>query len=163
MARRDYVDLRRISSIRVATTCRPAGFCEPIGTSSQARRLHHDRRMPIHYAFDRLHRRLVTHADGVLTFHEISAHLNTEQRNRDLDLPELIDARGATTNVTPDQVRQLVDRAVGMLRVVDLGATAIVTTTAAPAGMARMYSLLAGRAGIAADVFPDVHVAAMAR
>jgi len=115
--------------------------------------------MPIRYSLDRLHGRLVTRADGVLTFHEISAHLNTEQRNRDLDLPELIHARGATTNVTPDQVRQLVDRAVGMLRVVDLGATAIVTTDAALYGVARMYALLAGRVGIAAAVFRDVDAA----
>jgi hypothetical protein len=57
---------------------------------------------------------------AVLTFHVINAHLNTEQRNRDLDLLELIDARGATTNVTPDQVRQLVDWAVSVLRVADL-------------------------------------------
>ena len=115
--------------------------------------------MPIRYAYDRVHGRLITHADGVLTFHEINAHLNIEQRNRDLDWPELIDARGATTNVTPDQVRQLVDRAVGMLRVVDVGATAIVTTNAALYGIARMYSQLAGRAGIAADVFRDVDAA----
>ena len=42
-------------------------------------------------------RRLVTRADGVVTFAEINAHLDIEQRNRDLDRPELIDARGATT------------------------------------------------------------------
>ena len=115
--------------------------------------------MPIRYTFDRLHRRLVTHADGVLTFREINAHLDTEQRNRDLDVPELIDARSATTDVTTDQVQRLVDRAVGMLRVVDLGATAIVTTNAALYGMAQMYSQLAGRAGIPADVFRDLDAA----
>jgi len=37
--------------------------------------------------------------------------------------PELFDARGATTNLTIEQVRQLVRRAADMLRMVDLGAT----------------------------------------
>ena len=59
----------------------------------------------------------------------INAHLDYEQRNRDLDRPELIDARGRTTTVTADQVRHLVTRASGMLRAVDLGPTAIGPTT----------------------------------
>ncbi len=53
--------------------------------------------MPIRYSTDPVNRRLVTRADGVVTFAEINAHLDIEQRNRDLDRPELIDARGATT------------------------------------------------------------------
>ena len=125
----------------------------------RARCLHHDPNVPIRYSFDQERRRLVTHADGVLTFHEINAHLDVEQRKRDLELPELFDASGATTDLTADQVRRLVDRATGMLRVVELGATAIVTTNAALYGIARMYSQLAGRAGIAADVFRDVDAA----
>jgi hypothetical protein len=79
--------------------------------------------MPIRYETDRLHRRLVTRADGLLTFRDINAHLDVEERNRDLHLPELFDARGATTNLTIEQVRQLVRRAADMLCVVDLGAT----------------------------------------
>jgi hypothetical protein len=47
--------------------------------------------MPIRYATDLVHRRLLTHADGVVTFQEINAHLDTEERNRNLDLPELVD------------------------------------------------------------------------
>ena len=80
--------------------------------------------MPIRYSIDGINRRLLTHADGLVTFHDINAHLDHEQRNRDLDRPELIDAREATTNLTADQVRQLVKRAADMLRVVDLGPTA---------------------------------------
>ena len=115
--------------------------------------------MPIRYSLDRVHQRLVTHADGVLTFHDINAHLDVEQRKRDLELPELFDARGATTDLTADQVRRLVDRATEMLRVVELGATAIVTTNAALYGMARMYSLLASRVGVPAEVFGEVSAA----
>jgi len=112
--------------------------------------------MPIRYHVDRLHRRLLTHADGVVTFHDISAHLDLEQRDHNLDRPELIDARGATTNLTREQIRLLVQRATNMLRVVDLGPTAIVTNDDVVFGIARMYTLLADSAGVAAEVFRDL-------
>jgi hypothetical protein len=115
--------------------------------------------MPIRYSVDRVNRWLLTHADGVVTFHDINAHLDYEQRNRDLDRPELIDARGATTTVTATQVRELVKRAADMLRMVDLGPTAIVTDNDVVYGMARMYSVLAEGAGAAAEVFRDMQEA----
>jgi len=101
----------------------------------------------------------MTHADGFVTFHEINDHLDLEERNRDLDLPELFDARGATTDLTTNQVRHLVRRAANMLHVVDLGATAIVTTNDMLYGMARMYSVLAEGVGASAEVFTDVESA----
>jgi hypothetical protein len=76
--------------------------------------------MPIRHSIDRVNKRLLTLADGVVTSHEINAHLDYELRNRDLDRQELIDARGATTTVTADQVRQFVTRAADLLRVVNL-------------------------------------------
>jgi hypothetical protein len=48
--------------------------------------------MPIRHSIDRVNKRLLTRADGVVTSHEINAHLDYEQRNRDLDRPELIEA-----------------------------------------------------------------------
>jgi hypothetical protein len=115
--------------------------------------------MPIRYSTDPVNRRLVTRADGVVTFAEIDAHLDIEQRNRDLDRPELIDARGATTDLTTQQVRQLVQPAANMLRLVELGATAIVTTDDVLYGMARMYSILAEGVGATSQVFRDVESA----
>ena len=112
--------------------------------------------MPVRYAIDRLRGRLLTHADGVVTFQEINDHLDSEQRAHDLHRPELIDARGATTNVTVDQVHQLVQRTVSLSRIVDLGPTAIVSDDPFTFGMARMYSLLAARDGVATEVFLDV-------
>ena len=73
--------------------------------------------MPIRYSINCVNKRLLTRADGVVTFHDINAHLNCDQRNRDLHRPELIDARGATTTVTADQVRQLVTLAADLLQV----------------------------------------------
>jgi len=101
----------------------------------------------------------VTRADGVLTFHDINAHLDVEQRKRDLHLPELFDARGATTTLTTEQLRYLVRRAADMLCVIDLGATAIVAMNDVLYGMARMYSVLAEGVGAPADVFSDVESA----
>jgi hypothetical protein len=115
--------------------------------------------MPIHYAMDPLHRRLLTRADGVVTFRDINAHLDVEQQNRDLEVPELVDARGATTDLTVEQVRHLVRRAAEMVSLFDLGPTAIVTTNDVVYGMARMYSVLAEGQGAVADVFYDIESA----
>jgi len=115
--------------------------------------------MSITYSVDPGSGHLLTRADGVVTFQDIDAHLDVEQRNRDLHRPELIDARDATTNVTALQVRLLIKRAASMLRVVDLGPTAIVTTNDVVYGMARMYSILAEGAGVHAEVFRDMRSA----
>ena len=115
--------------------------------------------MSITYSVDSGSGQLLTRADGVVTFQDIDAHLDLEQRNRDLHRAELIDARGATTNVTALQVRLLVQRAASMLRVVDVGPTAIVTTNDVVYGMARMYSILAENLGVNAEVFRDMQAA----
>ena len=115
--------------------------------------------MPIRYTIDVVHRRLLTHADGIVTFHDINAHLDVEQRSRDLGRPELIDARGATGDISAEDVRRLVRRAADMLRDVALGPTAIVTHDDALYGMARMYSVLAEGVGAAAEVFRDMESA----
>ena len=112
--------------------------------------------MPIHYSIDPADGRMTTRADGVVTFHDINAHLDVEQRNRDLHRSELIDARGATTDLTAEQVRRLVRRAADMLRITDLGPTAIVTTNDVVYGMARMYSILAEGVGANAEAFRDM-------
>ncbi len=58
--------------------------------------------MPIGYLIDGIHQRMVTHANGLVTFQDVSEHLDTEERDRALGLPELFDARGATTNLTAE-------------------------------------------------------------
>jgi hypothetical protein len=115
--------------------------------------------MPIRYLLDDTHHRLNTRASGLLTLHDIDAHLDVEQRNRDLGVPELIDARGATTDLTAVQVQYLVDRATAMLRTIALGATAIVTDDPVVFEMARAYAARAERSGVVAEVFYDIDVA----
>jgi hypothetical protein len=112
--------------------------------------------MPITYVIDRLHQRMLTHASGLITFQDVDDHLDQEERDRGLDLPELVDARGARTDLTSAQVRALVQRGIRLLRTIPLGPTAIVANDDTLFGMARMYSILAEHDGITVDVFRDV-------
>ena len=115
--------------------------------------------MPIQYVIDGIHQRVLTHADGLVTFQDLSEHLDAEERDRGLGLHELFDARGATTNVTADQVRMLVQRAADTVRRIPLGPTAIVATDDVAFGMARMYAILTEQAGARVEVFRDVESA----
>jgi hypothetical protein len=115
--------------------------------------------MPIRYVIDGNRKRLLTHAEGLVTFQELSQHLDAEERDRGLGLPELFDARGATTNLTTGQVRTLVQRAADTLRGTALGPTAIVATNDVAFGMARMYAILTEQAGARVEVFRDIESA----
>ena len=115
--------------------------------------------MSLHYFRDQDDNRLITTADGLVTFEEINAHLDVEERNGDLNRPELIDARNATTNLTAQQVRHLAHRAADMLSRVRLGPTAVVTNNDTVFGMARMYSVFAESAGAVVEVFRDIDAA----
>jgi hypothetical protein len=115
--------------------------------------------MPIQYVIDGIHQRVLTHADGLVTFQDLNQHLDAEERDRGLGLHELFDARGATTNVTAEQVRMLVQRAADTLRRIPVGPTAIVATDDVVFGMARMYAILTEEAGARVEVFRDVESA----
>jgi hypothetical protein len=115
--------------------------------------------VPIISVIDRIRQRMTTYADGVVTFEEINRHLDNEERERGLELPELFDARGATTDITSTQVRQLIDRAQRALRQTPLGPTAIVATDNASFGLARMYATLAESLAVRVGVFRDVESA----
>jgi hypothetical protein len=112
--------------------------------------------MPITYVIDRFRQRMRTQAEGLVTFADIAAHLEREARDRGLDLPEVIDARAATTNITPQEVRRLVHRVERMTRTQPFGPTAIVATNDFVFGMARMFSILMEPSGIAVNVFRDL-------
>jgi len=92
----------------------------------------------------------------LITFRDINGHLDQEERERGLDLPELVDARGATTDLTSEQLRHIVQRLMRLMRTIPLGPTAIVANDDTLSGMARMYSLLVEHDGISGDVFRDI-------
>ena len=111
--------------------------------------------MPITFVIDRVLQRMMTHADGVVTYAELNEHLNAEEQERGLGLPELIEASGATTDVNSGNVMRLVQRAARTSQSVPLGPTAIVVQDAVAFGMARMYSILMDRVGAPVGVFRD--------
>ena len=90
----------------------------------------------------------MTRADGVVTFQDVNRHLDEEEREGGLDLPELFDARGAETDLTSEQVRRLVQRAARAARTIPLGPTAIVATDDNLYGWRGCTSILAEGVGV---------------
>ena len=112
--------------------------------------------MPITLGVDREHRLVTTTAWGQVTYEEIQSHLSEEEHLRATGYPELIDAIGASTTLTADEVRTLVNRTHDMLRQGPFGPTAIASDNDVLYGMARMYEILAERDGISIGVFRNV-------
>jgi hypothetical protein len=112
--------------------------------------------MPIAYVIDRFRQRMLTQAEGLITFADLCRHLDAEARDHGIDLPELFDARSARTNVTPEEIRHLVRRVRDMVYKQPFGPTAIVTMDDFAFGMARMFSILVERTGVAIEVFRDL-------
>jgi hypothetical protein len=109
----------------------------------------------ITYVIDRLLQKMTTNADGMVTFKDINEHLDAEERERAMGLPELIDATQATTNLTSDQVRSIVRRVVATAKRIPAGPTAIVASDDVVFGMARMYSILMEDSAAPVGVFRD--------
>jgi len=97
---------------------------------------------PIEMAFDPKKQRLRTTSSGMLSLSDLLAHLDDEERQGNLGVSELFDARASTTDLTANQVRELVDRMSRHAREGGLGPTALVTQNDLVFGMARMYSIL---------------------
>ena len=109
--------------------------------------------MPLASEMDPARRWVRTLATGVVTYDELRAHVEQEERDGALGLTEVIDARGATTNLTGDEVRALVARTDALVRRGRFGALAIVTDNDVAFGMARMYQILCERLPIQIGVF----------
>lgn len=112
--------------------------------------------MAITYTLDRPARRMYTRAEGMLTLREVEEHLDVEERDRALGYAELFDARGARADLSPDDIRRLVDRArrakaAGLV----VGPTAIVADNDLMFGMARMYAILSEFVHAPVEVFRD--------
>lgn len=97
--------------------------------------------MPISLIADATLDCTVARAEGVVTFDDLVRH-GEEKRARALSLDELLDARGATTNITTQQVRTLVHRTAMLHREGRFGVLAVVATSRLTFGMARMYQIL---------------------
>jgi hypothetical protein len=112
--------------------------------------------MPITYTLDRERQRMVTRAEGLLTRAELEHHLDVEALDRAEAFAELFDATGATTDITAQDVRGLVDRARQWKAAgISVGPTAIVATTDVVYGMARMYAMMAEFLNAPVEVFRE--------
>ena len=98
--------------------------------------------MPITLEFDAGANRLRTTATGEITLAHLLAHINDEDRADRLGATEIFDARDATTNLMPTDVRQLIGVMRGHANQGTLGPTALVTRSDVVFGMARMYGIL---------------------
>ena len=98
--------------------------------------------MPVTYEIDPSRHLVRTLASGLVTYRELERHVVEEEQDDAIGLVEVIDARGATTNLTSDQVRGLVARTDALVRKGRFGALAVVTDDNVAYGMARMYQLL---------------------
>lgn len=112
--------------------------------------------MPITHKLNKLQRVLETRAAGVVSAEDLARHLEMEERDGLLAVDELFDARGATTNLTSDQVRTFVRRTEDLARSGRFGALAFVTDDKVAFGMARMYQLLCDDKPVSIGVFHDV-------
>ena len=74
-------------------------------------------------------------------------------------MDELLDARGATTNLTSQQVMMLAHRTEMLLRDGRFGVLAVVATARVTFGMARMYQILCDRLPTRIGVFRSIHEA----
>ena len=99
--------------------------------------------MPISYHIDETRRRLYTRAEGLVTFAEMRAHVNTELSAEAATYGELIDCSTAKTNVTGVDIRQLaLERKRVDTHQRRPGPVAVVATDDVLFGMLRMYDAL---------------------
>jgi hypothetical protein len=109
--------------------------------------------MPVTYEIDTPRHLIRASAAGVVTYEELERHLAQEEHDDALGFREVIDARGATTDLTSTQVRALVARTDALVRKGRFGALAIVTDNDVAFGMARMYQILCEGLAVPIGVF----------
>lgn len=98
--------------------------------------------MPISYRVDDSRRRVYTRAEGLITYRQLRAHMNAEVGEEASSYGELFDCTDATTNITPEEVRLLVDERVKIARLRPSCPVAVVATNKCLFGMLRMYDIM---------------------
>lgn len=63
--------------------------------------------MPIYYHIDDARRRVFSRCEGVITFEDFRAHMNAEEDLPAASYGEIFDCSGASTDITPEQIRAL--------------------------------------------------------
>jgi hypothetical protein len=98
--------------------------------------------MPITATYDHQHRRVIARVEGRVTLEEIREHLEEERQEPGLGFSELMDARGATPDFSPADVRVLVAWLRWLGERTQLGPTAVLVDSDLAFGMVRMVEIL---------------------
>jgi hypothetical protein len=98
--------------------------------------------MPISYVIDQDLRLIRSRAEGVVSFADLSAHMRTELGSEFSTYPELFDCTQATTDLTAEQVRKLVQSRAEIAKHHKAAPVAIVATNDVLYGMLRMFDAL---------------------
>ena len=103
--------------------------------------------MPIRWQYDPGLRMLFSTAEGLVSFRDIDIHLAEENRERALAHRELVDASTATTNLTAEEVRTVVEHLRSLMQKGPFGPTALVAYNDTLFGMANMLAILSDLQG----------------
>ena len=96
----------------------------------------------IGYSVDAEQRLVTTVAEGAVSAADVRQHLSSEQRDSALPFRELIDARHAWIDLSPAEVREIVDLLRSLSRQHYLGPTAVVVSSPIAFGVMRMLENL---------------------
>ena len=103
--------------------------------------------MAIRFIYDPYLRTLFSTAEGLITLPDIESHLSQENGEAALAHRELFDATTATTNLTTEEVKKIVQHVLGLMRNGPFGPTALVTADNTFFGMASMLAILSDLQG----------------
>lgn len=98
--------------------------------------------MPISCRIDDAKKRVYARATGLIGLEELLSHMNAVSSGPASTYPELLDCTDATTDLTGDQVRRLVDARSRIASTQPAGPVAIVANVDIVYGMFRMFEML---------------------
>ncbi len=98
--------------------------------------------MPVIVGVDHEHRQVNAVATGSVTFADAQAHMKLEVRENARGYRKFVDFRGAGIQISPSEIRQIVDGLRELAREEKIGPTAVVVSTDQAYGMMRMLEML---------------------
>jgi hypothetical protein len=99
-------------------------------------------RMPIISNIDHERREIHAIAVGPVSYADVKDHIAQERRGHGLPYREFIDARGSGPNISPAEVRRIVELLRDLSRESQLGRTAVLVSSDYAFGVARMFEML---------------------
>lgn len=98
--------------------------------------------MPVTLGVDHKQRQVNAVAMGSVTFADAQAHMQLETRENARAYRKYVDFRGAGIQISPAEIRQIVEQLREVAQKVKIGPTAVVVSTDQAYGMMRMLEML---------------------